>query len=163
MSNNNYNKQSFKLIKSVSKSFSLISTGISVATTLIARFISGVNTSFTPSFQMVFSIIMRSRTIKLTSMIMRLITRPLQSINSRRVKIVYSLRERLKATLPITILDTSSVFVSLRQKLVSTIVLKRIKATYSPTLATFFILGFFDPQTLATLDTETLGEMDYTS
>ena len=86
-----------------------------------------------------------------------------QTINARRVRIIYVAKERMKAVVTILLKNRITFISKAIQKLVSTIVIKKIQIIATPILAQFFTLGYFDPQTLGTLDVLTLGEMDYTT
>lgn len=105
----------------------------------------------------------RLRRVKITISVMKLITSMTQTINLRRVKITASMKEigkiysTIYGRLRLTI--TSKAI----QKVVSSIIIKKVVLIIDPTLAQFFTLGDYDPQTLGDLDALTLGEMDYTT
>lgn len=157
------NKKTFDLINRVSKSFDLIVDNFAYAATLLVTLRSRLILTFIPTFALGFSSIINLKKIRLIISQVKLTVKPTQTINLRRVRITYSIRERITNT--ITILSRIGILAvsSARQKLVSNIIIKKIVLTITPTLAQFSTLGQFDPDTLGTLDVLTLGDMDYTA
>ena len=155
------NQKSFTLINRVSKTFPIIIANFAYAATLLFRIRDKIRLTFSPIFYINFIYTLTLKRIRLIISQVKLITKPTQTINLRRVRLIVVARERLKAVTTIYGRIRLTILSSARQKLVSSIVIKKIVLTISPTLAQFFTLGDFDPETLGTLDVQTLGEMDY--
>lgn len=157
------NQKTFNLVNRVSKSFDLIINNFAYATTLLFRIAFKIGLSFSPTFALKFASTINLRRIRLIISQMKLRVSITQTINVRRVRLIYVLRERLKAISTISLRLRMTPVSKAIQKAVSSIVVKKITLILNPTLAQFFTLGEFDPQTLGDLDALTLGEMDYTS
>lgn len=155
------NKKTFKLLKRVSASFSAVVTGFSVVTTLLFRIRDRIEFTFIMSLISKLTTTVNLKRVRLNFGTVKLITAPLITINTKRVKLTYNLKERLKFTLTVLLKNRITWGMSMRQKLISTIGVKKVKITFNPSIFEFLKLLTFDPQTLATLDTEALGEMDY--
>ena len=76
------------------------------------------------------------------------------------MKITYIVRERLKFTLSILLKHRIIWGMSLRQKLITALGVKKVKITFNPSIFEFIKLSTLDPQTLLVLDTKYLGEVD---
>lgn len=156
------NQKTFNLVNRISKSFDLIIDNFAYAATLLANFRSRIAITISPTFALsVFSTI-NLRRIRLVISQMKLIVKLTQTISLRRVRLVISVKERVSNLLTILGRLRITAVSSARQKLVTSIIIRKIVLTIDPTLAIFFTLGDFDPDTLGTLDVLTLGEMDYT-
>lgn len=154
------NKRIFKLIKQVSSSFYLTATGFSVVTTLLFRIRDKIKLTFIMSLITKFTQQIRIKRVKL-SFIIKLIEKPSILIRTK-IRLVSIMKEILKFTIPIFIRARVVWNMRLIQKFPpATISLKKIKITFTPQIFEFLKLSTFDPQTLATLDTKALGEMDY--
>lgn len=158
----NKNEKTFRLVNKVSQSFSMIVTNFQYVATLITNIRLKLNLAFVPLLQMKLITIMRLRKIRLTISQMKLIANMVQTISSRRINILTTLRQRMKAVvviytrLPITFISKA------RQKLVSIIAGGKLLIAATPNLVQLFLLGRYDPDTLGTWDASTLGAMDYT-
>jgi len=157
------NQKTFSLVNRVSKSFDLLINDFAYAATLLFRIAFKIGTSFSPTFALAAFTTINLRKIKLIISQVKLITSITQTINARRVRLIYTMRERLKAVSTISLRLRMTPVSKAIQKAVSSIIIKKVVLTIDPTLAQFFILGDFDPQTLGDLDALTLGEMDYTA
>jgi len=91
----------------------------------------------------------------------KLITTITQVINMKKLKLVLILGQLLKVLMNPKLYVHIEAYSILRQKIVSSINMKKVKFVTTLILATFYPLSVYDPQTLLTLDTKTLGEMDY--
>lgn len=155
------NEKSFNLYNRIQKVFSLSVAHFAFAATLLLRIRLRLQMTFAPVFAINISSIIRLRRIRILISQVKLITKITQTINLRRVHLSIFAREIIKfvitysSKIPILIVSTA------RQKLVSSIIIKKIVLTINPTLAQFFTLGDYDPDTLGSMDTETLGELDY--
>ncbi len=157
------NQKTFSLVNRVSKSFDLLINDFAYAATLLFRIAFKIGMSFSPTFALAAFTTINLRKIKLIISQVKLITSITQTINARRVRLIYTMRERLKAVSTISLRLRMTPVSKAIQKAASSIIIKKIVLTIDPTLAQFFILGDFDPQTLGDLDALTLGEMDYTA
>ena len=158
----NKNEKNFRLVNRISKNFQLIIANFEFAATLIANIRQKLNIGFVMSLaNRVFSTI-SLRKIRMVISQVKLITSITQAISSRRVKLAFIVRERMKAVVSVVIKHPILFVSKARQKLVSAIKEGFLHISWVMTLATFFSLGDFDPDTLGTLDVLTLGDMDYT-
>lgn len=156
------NKRSFKLVNRISKTFQFAIANFEFATTLIFRIIQQIDTDFTMSLISKISTTISQRRIRIIISTVKLITNLTQILNSKYIKITYSMKQIMKF---ITVIDIEIpiAFVSkARQKLVTVMGQGKIHITATAVYAIFNLLGTFDPDTLGTLDTEILGDMDYT-
>ena len=162
MTNLPINKKTFNLTNKISETFSMAVSQFAFATTLLFRIRDRLRLIILPSFSIKMVSLINLRKIRLIIGTAKLITSITQTINAKRVSLVFSIKERLSSVvsiygrIPITISSKAV------QKAVSTILLKKVTLTIDPVIATFFTLGYFDPKILGDLDTLTLGEMDYT-
>lgn len=156
------NKKTFSLVNRISNSFDIIIDNFSYAATLLANFRSRIIFIILPAFVLRISYIISLKRIRLLISQIKLIVNPSQTISLRRIKITYFARERLSNFLTIFARLRMNPNYSARQKLATNIIIKKIILNIDPTLAEFFTLGYFDPSTLGTLDSLTLGDMDYT-
>ena len=157
------NQKTFNLTNRISKSFYLIIDNFFYAATLLMNVLFKLRITFSPTFAIAFLTNINLRKIKLIISQVKLRVSITQTINARRVRIIYVAKERMKAVVTILLKNRITFISKAIQKLVSTIVIKKIQIIATPILAQFFTLGYFDPQTLGTLDVLTLGEMDYTT
>lgn len=157
------NKKTFSLINRVSKSFDLIVDNFAYAATLLFRIAFRITMTFSPKFILGFVTSINLRRIRLIISQVKLRVSITQTINARRVRILYNIRERLKAVSTILMRVRVGFSSKAIQKAFSSIIVKKVVLILDPTLAQFFTLGNFDPDTLGDLDSLTLGEMDYTT
>ena len=138
----------------------MVATGFSVVTTLLFRIRDRIEfTFFMELTQKIFTTI-NVKKIKLNFGIMKLLTKPTITFNLKRVKITYAIKERLKFTLSILLKHRITWGMSLRQKLITALGIKKIKITFTPSIFEFIKLSTLDPQTLLVLDAKYLGEVD---
>ena len=91
----------------------------------------------------------------------KLIVKPTQVFNLKKISIqaLSKLIGQLFATINI---NNSIFFISKAiQRVITSVIIKKIRFTFTAILATFFTLGDYDPDTLLVMDTETLGDLDY--
>jgi hypothetical protein len=155
------NEKTFSLFTKTQKVFSLVLTSFDYAITLIARIFMRMPISFVSSVQISLSQIFNLKRIRIVISQVKLRINLTEIFNLKQIRLVTTLKARVKAVATITqrlIIGFTSKAI---QKVISNIILKKIVFSFSPTLATFYTLGYFDPSTLATMDTETLEELDY--
>lgn len=157
------NQKTFNLVNRVSKSFDLLINNFAYAATLLFRVAFKIGMVLSPTFALRFVTTINLRRIRIIVSQTKLITSITQTINARRVKFVFTMKERLKAVSTISLRLRMTPVSKAIQKAVSSIIIRKIVLTINPILAQFFTLGDFDPQTLGDLDALTLGEMDYTT
>lgn len=157
------NQKTFSLVNKISKTFPIIIANFAYAATLLFRIRDRLRLSFSPSFYMNFIYTLAIRRIRLVVSQVKLTVKITQTINARRIRLVTVMKERQKAVTTIYGRIRVNLISSARQRLISSIIIKKITLAISPILAQFYTLGYFDPQTLGTLDLLTLGEMDYTT
>jgi hypothetical protein len=157
------NSKSFNLIVKENKSFSFIMSYFDYAITFVFNIKPKIVLTYLMS---VLSKITQTLTVKKVKILiskMKLISAIIQTINVKKIKIVSSFIQIIKFVINPKI-NLDLVFVGLlRQKIVSLINMKNLTITSSVILATFYPLSVYDPQTLLTLDSMTLGAIDYTS
>lgn len=162
MANPPVNEKTFDLTNKVSETFSMIISHFAFVTTLLFRIRDRLRLIILPSFSTKMTTLINLRKIKLVIGSTRLITSVAQTINTKRVSFIFSMKERLSLVASIYGRMRMTISSKAIQKAVTTILLKKITLTINPVIATFFTLGYFDPEILGDLDTLTLGEMDYT-
>jgi len=142
--------------------FSFILSGFVFAATLFFRIKSKINISFVPKFTTgMFSIInLRRVSISFISKATQKIT---QTIDAKRISFAITMSEIDKIIASFTQSTPISFIPSSIQKIITNVRAGKLVLSILPTLASFFLLGDYDPDTLATLDASTLGDLDYTS
>ena len=158
----NKNEKTFRLVNKISQSFSIIVTNFQYAATLITNIRLKLNLTFVPLLQMKLVTVMRLRKIRMTISTMKLIANMVQTISSRRINILTTLRQSMKAVVIIYVRQPITFVSKARQKLVSIISNGKLTLDATPNLVQLFLLGYFDPDTLGDWDASTLGAMDYT-
>lgn len=156
------NTKTFSLINKISETFSLRISNFAFATTLLFRIRDKIKIIILPSFRTKSIILFNLKKVKLITGIVKLVAKVTQTINVKKVKFILSIREILSNTITIYGRIPLSIISKAIQKTASTILIKKITLAINPVIATFFILGDFDPEILGDLDPLTLGEMDYT-
>jgi hypothetical protein len=90
-----------------------------------------------------------------------ILLKPTQTIAVKKISFVFTPKEILKGFVTITI-KQPMVFVSKAiQKATTHIAGGKLVLILNATPASYFTLGHFDPSSLGTLDSLTLGDMDY--
>ena len=156
----NINRKSFRTKIRATKSFRMYIQDFAFAVTFLFRMREKIRLTFIPSFMVKPSLTINSRRIRLL-LSSRLITRMTQTISSRRIRLNFSMKEIQKAATTISAKHPMVFFIRSRQRIMTTINNGKLRVLVSPTIAQFFNLGTYDPQTLGTLDTKTLAQMDY--
>lgn len=158
----NKNEKNFRLVNKISQNFQIFIANFEYAATLLFNINMKIAIGFMATFISKMVIAMRLKRIRIVISTVKLITKMTQAISLRRVKLAFTIRERLKAV-TLIVIKHPIVFVSKSiQKLVSAIGEGFLHIGWDMILATFFTLGDFDPDDLGTLDVQTLGDMDYT-
>lgn len=157
------NSKTFNLIVRTSETFDLIIENFAYAATLLFRIRNKIRITFSPQFFLVMYSTINLRRIRVLISQMKLITSLTQVINLRRVRIILSIKERIKFVSTVYGRVRLSVSSKAIQKVITSIIIKKVSFTMIPILATFYTLGDYDPQILGDLDSLTLGEMDYST
>lgn len=152
--------KSFSLTVIANKTFSLIVDGISEIFTFLFSSNETIKiTSFLSAIER-FQIEIDAGNINISSVV-RLVTDLSQSINFSPINSIYEISERIKAIVPINL--TTILLTTIRDISRTTVPLflgsNVIASTL--TLGQFFVLDDFDPDTLSSLDTGTLADMDF--
>jgi len=155
------NKKSFNLTAISSKAYSLILSSFDFAVTFIFRINNKIKITFVSSIINKFTQTINLKKIKIIISQIKLIVSPTQSINLKKIKLVSVLRLIGKIFSTIKIKNVISFISSARQKIVSSIIIKKIKFTFTAILATFFTLAYHDPSALSIMDVQTLADLDY--
>lgn len=155
------NKKSFNLTSVSSNTFKLILTSFDYAITFLFRIRNKIQITFIASIINKMTQTINLKKIRIIISQVKLIVSPTQIFNLKKIKIlaVSKLIGKLVSTIRI---KNTIVFVSkATQKTISSIILKKVKFGFTAILATFFTLAYHDPSTLATMDVQTLAELDY--
>lgn len=160
MSNLPVNKKSFSLTSRVSKSFQIAIHGFQFATSLFMNVGFRLVIGFVSSAVAKIVTNIRLRKVRI-AFVSKVTVKPTQLFNLRRVRLTFVSKALLKSVITIYGRVRLLMISSARQKLVTSIVIKKVVLTISPTLAQFFSLGDYDPDTLGSMDTQTLGALDY--
>ena len=159
---NNINKASFNLSIKAKKSFELFIKGFTYAVTLLFNIKFKIPITFISKVSMNALAIINVKRIRLIP-IARLRTSVVQIINVRKVSLITVLKQTGKIITIIYIRNPIGFISKARQKITTTLKTGILKITAIPSVAIFFLLGDYDPDTLGALDTSTLGELDYTT
>ena len=154
-------RKSFSLYTKTRKSFNIVMSYFDYTISFIFNITNRIRISFASSAIVRSVSNINLKRIRIVISQVKLITSMLQTINLKRVRIVATARER--GRLIVSIIQRLNItFVSKAlQRLATTIILKKIKFTFTAILATFYTLAYHDPSTLATMDVETLEDLDY--
>lgn len=155
------NSKSFNLINRISKSFDLVVEGFQFATSIFMNIRFKIPITFISSAIAKIVTTINLRRVKITISQTKLIGKIVTGISLRKVRLNFSMKERGKIVTTIYGRIRISFPTKAIQKIVAGINLRKVVLTIVPTIATFFTLGYYDPSTLATMDTETLGDLDY--
>jgi hypothetical protein len=155
------NKQTFSLTNTVSKAFNIAVSGFSYVTSLFFRVRNTINVDIIASFLASGVTAIRLRRVTLTTST-KLLGSQIQTISLRTVKLLLVLTVEGSEVLAIYLRKPILFVSSARVKLITTIT-QKLPLVLTPTLAVFYLLGFYDPDTLGTWDATTLGTMDYTT
>jgi hypothetical protein len=159
------NKHSFIAYIRNKRSFSLIIDNLAIAVNWIAGIkISRIRVIVSQMLmQMNMPITLRVKRIKIINIITKLRMDFGQIISARRIKILANMKQRMNFIHTISARRISlSLVLRQIQKLGSVpIKLYKIIITADMLAAQYFLLSTYDPQTLSTMDTETLADLDY--
>lgn len=156
------NRKSFIVSIKDRKSFNLIMSYFDYAITFLFNINMKIRIGYVMSLfiKLLHNIFVKRIRILISKV--KLITTITQTLNMKKLNLVFAFGQLLKFIInPKQYIDIVAYSV-LRQKIVSVINMKKLKFATTLLLATFYPLSLYDPQTLLTLDTKTLGEMDYT-
>jgi len=157
------NRKSFSLIIKERKSFNVILSYFDFAITFLFSIKQKISLSYVMSTLSKISQSFYIKKIRISILSFKLFIRIFQLINIKRIKLSIVLRQIMRFVIVPKLQIDLSAYSILRQKILSSIILKRIKLNLTAVLATFYPLSTYDPQSLLTLDSKTLGEMDYTA
>jgi len=157
------NEKSHSVIKRTSKAFSLIIANFADANTWFFRLRERIRITFNSKVISKFSLLLSIKRVRLIISQVKMTIKPTILISAKRVRLILSSKAIYKFLVTYQVRIRQTYVSKAIQKVVSTIVIKKIRVLISPTLATFFTLGVYDPTTLGTQDTKTLGQMDYTA
>lgn len=155
------NKKSFNIVSVSSKAFSFILDSFDYAVTFLFRINNKIRISFIGSAIVKFTQIINLKRIRIIISQVKLIVKPTQIFNLKKIKILISSKLIGKISSILHIKNTILFISKARQRIISSIILKKISFVFTAILATFFTLGEYDPDTLATMDIKTLGDLDY--
>lgn len=155
------NKKSFNLTSVSAKTFNLILSSFDYAVTFLFRINNKIKITFVASLINKFTQIINLKKIRILISQVKLIVKPTQTVNLKKIKIIALSKLIGKLVSVIKIKNVITFISTARQKIISSIILKKIKFTFTAILATFFTLAYHDPSTLAAMDIQTLGDLDY--
>ena len=155
------NKKSFSITSVSSKTFSLILSSFDYAVTFLFRINNKIKITFVASLINKITQTINLKKIRILISQVKLIVKPTQVVNLKKIRLSIILRLVGKIISTIRIKNVITFISSARQKVISSIVLKKIKFTFTAILATFFTLAYHDPSTLAAMDIQTLADLDY--
>ena len=155
------NKKSFNLSVVVAKSFDIFVANFQAATTILFEIIERIEITFAASLRGKLLSTINVKRIRILLSQVKLRVSITQTINSKRITASYTFRQLLKAVTIASLRNPLTFISSARQKLITILSSKTVRILTDPILATFYILGNYDPDTLGTMDTETLGDLDY--
>lgn len=155
------NKKSFNLTSVSSKTFNLILSSFDYAVTFLFRIRNKIQITFISSLINKVTQTINLKKIKILISQVKLIVKPTQTINLKKIKFTAISKLIGKIISIIRIKNVITFISAARQKIISYIILKKIKFTFTAILATFFTLAYHDPSTLATMDVQTLADLDY--
>ncbi len=155
------NKKSFSITSVSSKTFSLILSSFDYAVTFLFRINNKIKITFVASLINKITQTINLKKIRILISQVKLIVKPTQVVNLKKIRLSIILRLVGKIISTIRIKNVITFISSARQKVISSIVLKKIKFTFTAILATFFTLAYHDPSTLAAMDVQTLADLDY--
>lgn len=155
------NKKSFDLRVVYSKTFPLILSTFDYAVTFLFRIRNKISITFVSQLISNFITIINLKRIRILAS-GKLIGKQTQTINLKRVRLVISTKAIGKILSTIRIKKLMTFVSTARQKVLSSIVIKKIKFGFTAILATFFTLADHDPSALSVMDVQTLADLDYT-
>lgn len=149
------------IVKS-SKAYSIAIAGFVFAATLFFRIRDRITITILPQFTtQMFTTINVKKVVVVA--LMKLSGNIVSTINTGRNTLTARASEIGKLFVDMVSYHPIVFISSAIQKITLTLMGGRLGLTISPILASFFILGDYDPTTLGTQDVKTLGAMDYTT
>ncbi len=155
------NKKSFNLTSVSSKTFNLILSSFDYAVTFLFRINNKIKITFVASLINKFTQTINLKKIRILISQVKLIVKPTQTVNLKTIRLVAISKLIGKIVSVIRIKNVITFISTARQKIVSSIILKKIKFTFTAILATFFTLAYHDPSALSAMDIQTLADLDY--
>jgi hypothetical protein len=157
------NKTSFitKLVSS--KSFTFILDSFDYAVTFLLRIKQRIPITFVFHAKLGSISNITLNKIKMVVLNSKLIGKILSSFTIKKIKLTIIFREIGKILFPITLKKIKLTAISRAiQKAVSPFTIKKVKIGFAGIYGTFYYLSTYDPQTLATMDSQTLSQLDFT-
>jgi hypothetical protein len=156
------NQKSFNLISRTTKSFNIILSFFDYAVTFIFRIKPKINLTFVMKAQTKWTQTIAVKRIVMTISKMALTMSQIQDFRIKPIRISGVLKGIVKFVInPKHKLDILFIMKAI-QKVVTDLNFKRLRLGFTALLAKFFPLSDYDPDTLASMDTETLVDLDYT-
>lgn len=155
------NSKSFNLISITRKSFNLIINNFDFVFTLLFRLREHVRIEFLSKAIVNATQSLRVKKISIVSL-MKMISKNYPVIRVKKIKMLLSMRLAILFDFLMNENISLNIITTIGQRLVLPLTIKKIGISADPTLAEFYTLGQYDPDTLGTMDLLTLGELDYT-
>lgn len=147
-------------------SFNLTVFGFSVSTSFVVNFTQRIKliiTNITLSTDWSFPLVIKRPLFTITNTLVKLLLKPIITINVKKPTIVATMRQLIKPTPTINVKTPVFVFIAhLFSKVPSWILTVKSPAfLFAPIIARFHALWEYDNQTLSALDSITLADLDY--
>ena len=155
------NSKTFDLIRKTGKTLSIAISGFAASATFTFNNVFGLVIEYVVSLAMGAYATISLRTVSIGISVVKLSEKISQTISAKRISVIANIRETIKVASTIDGAIALIPLAALREK-VLTSMSNRVPITFAPILAQFNFLVAFDYLTLATVDVETLGDMDYT-
>lgn len=155
------NEKSFKIVSVSSKTYNLILSSFDFAVTFLFRIRNKIKITFLASLVSKVTQTFNLKKIKIVISQVKLIVSQTQTLNLKKIRLNISSKLIGKVVSIIKVKNVILFISKARQRIVSSIILKKIKFGFTAILATFFTLAYHDPSTLSVMDVQTLGELDY--
>lgn len=155
------NSKSFNLTVIARKSFDLIIDNFDFAFTLLFRLREHIRVEFLSTAIANATQSLRVKRVKIVSL-MKMIFKNYPVITVKKIKMVLNMRLAILFDMLLNEHISLSMISTIGQRLVLPLSIKKVRISADPTLAEFYTLGQYDPDTLGTMDLLTLGELDYT-
>lgn len=157
----NINKKTYNLTVRTSKSFNIIIDGFIAAATLLFRIRDKIVITFIPSFISFNNLSLNMKRVRIIISPVKLIQKVTQTISLKTIKMIYIMKMSMKTTVIIYVRSPITFVSKLRGKIFTVISAGKVRMLATMVMGQIFPLSIYDPQTLGTLDTATLGSMDY--
>lgn len=144
-----------------SQAYSIALSGFVFAATLFFRIRNTIVITILPQFSMKMVTSIRAGKLNVTA-VLRQTGQLVTTLTLKKITLVAIANEIGKLVTDIAFLSPLIFVSSAIQKLIVPLKTGKLSLLITPTLASFFLLGTFDPTTLGTQDVKTLGAMDYT-